>query len=422
MGLAAKAVKGMKDILPSEVGEWHFIEAQLRQLMAQYGYDEIRSPVVEQQTVFTRAIGQATDIVEKEMYAFEDKGGEHLCLRPEGTAQCVRAVLEHNLTYNQTQKLWYMGPMYRRERAQQGRYRQFYQLGVEAFGFQGPDVDIEMLLMMARLWRQLGISDNITLEINSLGTQDERSVYRDQLVAYFSACEHKLDEDSKRRLQSNPLRILDSKNPDMQALIEAAPKMMDYLGEESKAHFEKITDHLKKHNILFKHNSRLVRGLDYYTHTVYEWTTDLLGSQSAVCAGGRYDGLVDMMGGKATPSTGFAMGIERLLLVLREKKQIPQYHSLDIYLVHDDISALALAEQLRDRIPSINIQCHMGEGSIKSQFKKADKSGAQWALVYCEQERQSSKYLLKPLRERTEQQQLDFETLVTYLQANKKTV
>lgn len=420
MGLAIQVVKGMKDILPQEIGDWQFLEESLRQLLSAYGYEEIRSPLLEKTEVFKRAIGQATDIVEKEMYTLEDKGGDLLSLRPEGTAQCVRAVLENGLLYNQTQKLWYMGPMFRRERPQKGRLRQFHQLGVEAFGFPGPDVDIELLLMMARLWNRLEISDVIRLELNTLGLPEERVAYRDKLVEYFSAHEETLDSDSKRRLKTNPLRILDSKEPSMQNLIQDAPQIQAHLGDESKAHFETITNTLEQFGIAYTVNPRLVRGLDYYTHTVYEWTSELLGAQSAVCAGGRYDQLVSMMGGQATPSTGFALGIERLLMLLQEQKKLEKRDKADVYIVHDDLSSLALAEKLRDALPDLKIYCHHGGGGFKSQFKKADKSGAQWAIIYGADEREKQQVTLKPLRESVEQKQVGIDELISYLQEQFK--
>ena len=418
MGLDIQAVKGMKDILPSQSGYWQYLEATFKAILDSYGYQEIRSPLVEETRLFTRAIGQVTDIVEKEMYTLEDKGGDVLSLRPEGTAQCVRAVLEHGLIYKQTQKLWYLGPMFRRENTQRGRLRQFHQLGVEAFGFAGPDIDIEMLLMTWRLWKTLNISQVVQLELNSLGTYEERLAYRQELTKYFTAHLDKLDEDSKRRLESNPLRILDSKAPAMQPFIEQAPRIIDFLGDESRAHFETITDELERHQVPFRVNTRLVRGLDYYTHTVYEWTSNLLGAQSAVCAGGRYDGLVGLIGGQPTPSTGFALGIERLLLLLQEKKCLPEMPTPDIYLIHDSIVALQLAEKLRDEVPGIKIVCHTGSGSVKNQFKKADKSGAKWAIVYADDERNSGLYTLKYLRERKEQQSLTFEALISFLKEN----
>lgn len=415
MGLNIQAVKGMKDILPSESGYWQYLESMFKALLNNYGYHEIRSPLLEQTKLFTRAIGQVTDIVEKEMYSLEDKGGDVLSLRPEGTAQCVRAVLEHNLIYKQTQKLWYMGPMFRRERPQKGRLRQFHQLGIEAFGFNGPDVDIEILLMTWRLWKQLDLSADVQLEINSLGTYEERLAYRQALVKYFSECVDKLDADSARRLEANPLRILDSKAPQMQPLIEQAPRMIDYLGEASRTHFETIITELEHHQVPFKINTRLVRGLDYYTHTVYEWTSHLLGAQSTVCAGGRYDDLVGLMGGRPTPSTGCALGIERLLLLLEEKKSLPSLPTPDVYLINDSMTSLRLAEKIRDQIPSIKLVCHTGVGAIKNQFQKADKSGAKWAVVVAEEERKNNTYTLKHLRERKEQQSLTFEALIEFL-------
>lgn len=417
MSLDIQVVKGMKDILPADIGYWHYLEDNFRSLLGSYGYSEIRSPLLEKSELFKRAIGQVTDIVEKEMYTLEDKGGDLLSLRPEGTAQCVRAVLENGLIHNQTQKLWYLGPMFRRERPQKGRLRQFHQLGVEAFGFAGPDLDIELLLMTARLWKMLNLSDVVTLEINSLGTYEERLIYRKALVEYFSGHKEKLDEDSQRRLTTNPMRILDSKEPSMQALIKDAPHIVDYLGAESTAHFQGITQHLEKNSIPFVVNPCLVRGLDYYTHAVYEWKSDLLGAQSTVCAGGRYDDLVSLMGGQKTPGTGFALGIERLLLLLQEKAALPITKAMDAYIVHDSIETLAIAEKIRDEIPHIKLSCHCGGGSFKSQFKKADKSGAEWAIVYGEDERNNNRFTLKSLRAHTEQQSLTFENLIVFLKS-----
>ncbi len=417
MGLDIQVVKGMKDILPADIGYWHYLEDKFRSLLGSYGYNEIRSPLLEKSDLFKRAIGQVTDIVEKEMYTFEDKGGGLLSLRPEGTAQCVRAVLENGLIHNQSQKLWYLGPMFRRENPQKGRLRQFHQLGVEAFGFAGPDIDIELLLMTARLWKILNISDVVTLEINSLGTYEERLVYRQKLVEYFSAHKDVLDEDSLRRLTSNPMRILDSKENSIQALIKEAPSILEFLGEQSTAHFEAIGHHLTQHSIPFVINPCLVRGLDYYTHAVYEWKSELLGAQSTVCAGGRYDDLVSLIGGKktSTPSTGFALGIERLLLLLQEKAVLPATKNIDVFIVHDSLETLAIAEKIRDEIPDIKLICHCGDGSFKSQFKKADKSGAEWAIIYGEDERNNNRFTLKSLRAHTEQQSLGFDDLIIFL-------
>tara|TARA_R110002110_G_scaffold404606_1_gene623133 strand:- start:160878 stop:162179 length:1302 start_codon:yes stop_codon:yes gene_type:complete len=423
MALDIQAVKGMKDILPAQIQYWQYLEQTLVGLLSSYGYDEIRSPLLEPTDLFKRAIGQVTDIVGKEMYTFEDKENdkkkaESLTLRPEGTAQCVRAGIEHGLLYNQVQKLWYMGPMFRRENPQKGRLRQFHQLGVEAFGLTGPDIDIEILLMTYRLWQKLGLEKDIKLELNSLGTYEERLEYRKELVKYFKANESELDADSIDRLENNPLRILDSKNPALKTLIENAPTILEHLGLESKQHFDGILAALELYNIPYTINTRLVRGLDYYTHTVFEWTSNLLGAQSTVCAGGRYDDLVKLIGGKSTPSTGFALGLERLLLILEEKKSLPELTSVDAYIVHDDIAALGVAEILRDKLPNLKLICHCGGGKFKAQFKKADMSGARWAIVIGEDERAQNKYTVKSLREELPQQTFALEALVEFLDKN----
>jgi len=418
MALGIQAVKGMKDILPSQIHNWQFLEQVLKSLLDNYGYSEIRSPILEQADLFKRAVGQVTDIVEKEMYTLEDQGGDQLSLRPEGTAQCVRAGLEHGLIYNQVQKLWYLGPMFRRERPQKGRLRQFHQLGVEAFGLPGPDIDIELLFLTYRLWQKLGLENDVTLELNSLGTYEERLAYREELVKYFKANESQLDTDSIRRLESNPLRILDSKNPAMKELIQGAPTILSYLGEQSKVHFETILSALDAQKIPYTVNTRLVRGLDYYTHTVFEWTSGLLGAQSTVCAGGRFNDLVKLIGGKPTACTGFALGLERLLLMLEEKKVKVEPKKMDVYIVHDSLDTFHLAETLRDKVPNIKLACHCGGGKFKNQFKKADSSGARWAIVVGEAERLDNKYTVKPLREDTPQQKFELDELVTFLEEN----
>lgn len=415
MGSKIQAVSGMKDMLPEDVVQWQSIEGILKSILTNYAYSEIRSPMLEETKVFKRAIGQVTDIVEKEMYTFEDQGGDFIALRPEGTAQCVRAVLEHGLIHNKVQKLWYMGPMFRREKPQKGRLRQFHQLGVETFGIATPDADLELLYMNHKMWRALGVQDGIKLQINSLGTPEERLAYRNILVDYFSDNQDQLDEDSLRRLKTNPLRILDSKNKDMQSLIADAPSILDYLGEDSTAHFETIKHGLDLQNIAYTVNPRLVRGLDYYTHTVYEWVSDYLGAQSAVCAGGRYDGLVEKMGGRATPATGFALGLERLLIIMEEMALPQPTQKADVYIVHQYPEVLATAEKLREALPNLQIQCHLGSGGFKSQFKRADQSGASWAIVIGEDELQAGTFTIKPLREEAEQQTLKFRALVELL-------
>jgi histidyl-tRNA synthetase len=378
----------MNDILPEVTPYWQQVEAALRHVLTGYGYQEIRFPIVEKTELFSRSIGEVTDIVEKEMYTFTDRNGDSLTLRPEGTAGCLRAAMQNGML-NQSQRLWYMGPMFRHERPQKGRYRQFHQLGVEAYGFSGPDIDAEMILMTARLWKKLGLK-HVSLQINSLGSTAARTAYRDVLVQYFEAHQDQLDEDSQRRLYSNPLRILDSKNPEMQALNEAAPKLIDHLDDESKQDFEQLCAILDKAGIDYEINPRLVRGLDYYGKTVFEWVTTQLGSQGTVCAGGRYDGLVEQLGGRASTAIGFAIGIERLIALLEASEALPEAEGVDAYLVAvgDSIGAQAqiLAEQLRDALPEITLISHCGGGSFKNQFKRADRSGARFTLILGEEE------------------------------------
>ncbi|NYS79643.1 MULTISPECIES: histidine--tRNA ligase [Halomonadaceae] len=405
-----QAIRGMNDLLPSDSPRWQFFEAKVRQLMLRYGFNEIRTPIVEQTALFARSIGEVTDIVEKEMYTFDDRNSESLTLRPEGTASCVRAAMEHGLLYNQTQRLWYQGPMFRYERPQKGRYRQFHQIGVEAFGFDGPDIDAEVILLSARLWKELGLMEHVTLELNSLGSSEARAAYRDTLVAYFEQHHDVLDEDSKRRLTSNPLRILDSKNPAMVEMLDAAPQLMDHLDVESREHFEQLTKMLEAAGIDYVINPRLVRGLDYYCRTVFEWTTTALGSQGTVCAGGRYDGLVEQLGGKPTPAVGFAMGIERLILLLDTLELIPAdaLGGCDVYLLPMDDSAttaaITVAEQLRSELPELRLQLHCGGGSFKSRIKKADKSNASLAILLGEDEIAKQSATVKFLRDDREQQ------------------
>ena len=371
-----RSIRGMNDLLPETTPYWQVIETTLKNVLAGYGYQEIRFPIVEKTELFKRSIGEVTDIVEKEMYTFEDRNGDSLTLRPEGTAGCVRAAMENGLL-NQTQRLWYMGPMFRHERPQKGRYRQFHQLGVEAYGFDGPDIDAEMIMLTARLWKALGLK-GVTLQINSLGSTQARLAYREVLIAYFEKHQAELDEDSQRRLHSNPLRILDSKNPAMQALNEAAPKLIDHLDDESKQHFEQLCQILDSVGIDYEINPRLVRGLDYYGKTVFEWVTDQLGSQGTVCAGGRYDGLVAQLGGKGATAIGFAIGLERLVALLEATQALPDIKQTDAYLVAVGEQAMAqaplLTERLRDELPGIKLISHCGGGSFKSQFKRADRS------------------------------------------------
>ncbi|WP_417446050.1 histidine--tRNA ligase [Kangiella sp.] len=401
-----QAVRGMNDILPDSTPHWQKLESVLRQLMASYGYNEIRMPVVEKTHLFKRSIGEVTDIVEKEMYTFEDRNGDSLTLRPEGTASCVRAGIEHGLLYNQEQRLWYMGPMFRHERPQKGRYRQFHQLGVETFGVGTPDVDAELILMTARLWKMIGIHSSVHLEINSLGSNEARAEYRDKLVAFLEPIKDQLDEDSQRRLATNPLRILDSKNPDVQKLVKDAPKLSEHLDQESKQHFERLCQILDTNNIPYTINTNLVRGLDYYNRTVFEWVTDELGAQGTICAGGRYDGLTEQLGGHATPASGFAMGLERIVALIQEMAP-EEVATADVYMValgeQAELSALQLAEQLRDQWPAVRVRMNCGAGNFKKQFKRADKSGAKIALVIGEQEVQDGTVGVKYLREHKEQ-------------------
>ncbi len=396
----------MNDILPQQTPYWHKLEAILRQLMAAYGYNEIRMPIVEKTQLFKRAVGEVTDIVEKEMYTFDDRNGDSLSLRPEGTASCVRAGIEHGLLYNQEQRLWYMGPMFRHERPQKGRYRQFHQLGVETFGITTPDVDAELILMTARLWKALGIDDSVVLELNSLGSNEARANYRDALVEFLTPIKDQLDEDSQKRLQTNPLRILDSKNPEVQQLVANAPKLADYLDTESVEHFARLRQILDANGIAYKVNQKLVRGLDYYNRTVFEWVTDKLGAQGTICAGGRYDGLTEQLGGHATCASGFAMGIERIVALMEEIAPI-EISDADLYLVaigeDAEISAILVAEQLRTELPQLRVRNNFGGGNFKKQFKRADKSGAQLALVIGEQEVKDKQVGVKFLREHKEQ-------------------
>jgi len=398
-----RAIRGMNDILPDETPYWQFLERTVQRVLASYGYSEIRLPVVEQTELFKRSIGEVTDIVEKEMYTFNDHNDVSLTLRPEGTAGCVRAVIAHGML-NVPQRLWYAGPMFRYERPQKGRQRQFHQVGVESFGIATPDMDAQIILLSARLWRQLGIDDGVQLQLNSIGSSDARKAYRAALVAYLEQHVEALDEDSQRRLHSNPLRILDSKNPDTQALLDGAPALADYLDDESRADFARLRDLLDAAGVPYVVNSRLVRGLDYYNKTVFEWVTDRLGAQGTVCAGGRYDGLVQQLGGRATPGVGFAMGMERLILLLIELGVAAGTSPLaQVYVVavgdEAQRTALAVVEQLRDQLPALDIVQHAGGGSFKSQMKKADKSGARVALIWGEDEVAAQTVSVKPLRD-----------------------
>lgn len=409
MSQLIQGVRGMHDILPEEAERWELFEELVRGWLHDYGYRPIRTPAVEFTGLFVRGVGEYTDIVEKEMYTWVDHlNGEQLTLRPEGTASCVRSVIEHSLLHAGPQRLYYHGPMFRHERPAKGRYRQFHQFGIEALGFAGPDIDAEHILMCARLWNDLGLEDDITLEINSLGSSEERALHREALIAYFELHREQLDADALRRLHANPLRILDTKNPAMQALVEAAPKLMDYLGDASRAHFEGVQSVLRDAGIPCRVNPRLVRGLDYYNRTVFEWVTDKLGAQATVCAGGRYDGLVEQLGGKPTPACGFAMGMERLLLLWSDVQNDAARPPLDVYLVHqgEQASRLAfrVAEQLRD--DGFAVVLHCGGGSFKSQMKKADASCATIAVVIGDDEAIAEEVSFKPLREGGEQRRL----------------
>lgn len=415
-----QAIRGMNDILPEKTIFWRAVEQKLSTILNSYGYQEIRLPLLEKTALFHRVIGEVTDIVEKEMYTFDDRNGESLSLRPEGTAGCVRAMIEHGLSHHTIQKLWYSGAMFRHERPQQGRYRQFYQLGVEVYGLSTAAIDAEILLMTARFWQVLGLK-NLELQINSLGSSAARATYREKLVEYFSSHIEQLDEDSRRRLGMNPLRILDSKNPDLKSLIETAPKLLDYLDDESKQHFEQLQTFLNAAGLKYTINPRLVRGLDYYNKTVFEWVTTKLGSQGTVCAGGRYDGLVEQLGGQKTPAIGFALGLERLIALLESENllQNTDKNQPHIYVIMVGEEALekglTLAEQLRNKIPQLRLITHCGGGSFKNQFKKADKSGAKWALILGETELANQQIGFKYLREEQPQQTFSESDLIAHL-------
>jgi len=410
----------MNDLLPDQSPIWQLVETTLIDILQRYGYQEIRFPIVESTELFKRSIGEVTDIVEKEMYSFEDRNGDSLTLRPEGTASCVRACEEHGLLYNQTQRLWYMGPMFRHERPQKGRYRQFHQLGVETFGMQGPDIDAEVLLLSARILRELGVLSAVTLQINSLANSESRAKYKAALVSYLTNVQSELDEDSQRRLTTNPLRILDSKDSKTQALLDKAPILLDYLDEESAHHFADLKKLLDAAGVEYRVNPRLVRGLDYYGKTAFEWVTDKLGAQATVCAGGRYDNLVEQLGGKPTPAVGFGIGLERLVLLIEEMQLVPAelIQQTDVYLVavgNVTEMALQIVEQLRDELPFIRFMLHCGGGNFKNQLKRADKTGADIALILGEDEAHSGKIVIKHLREEIPQQNLSIADAIEYL-------
>lgn len=420
MSKQIQAIRGMNDCLPQDSGLWQYVEHVLRDTVASYGYSEIRFPIVEMTELFKRSIGEVTDIVEKEMYTFTDRNGDSLTLRPEGTACCVRAGNEHGLLYNQEQRLWYTGPMFRHERPQKGRYRQFHQFGLEAFGIATADMDAEVIMLSARIWQKLGLTPYVKLELNSLGSNEARAAYRDTLIAYLEQHKDLLDEDSLRRLYSNPLRVLDSKNPAMAEMLAAAPKLADHLDAESASHFSQLQQRLKVAGIEFTLNPRLVRGLDYYNRTVFEWVTTELGSQGTVCAGGRYDGLVEQLGGKATPAVGFALGLERLILLLQTLALAPvNKPSAEIYLMavgeSAELAAINVAERLRSELPAKRVILHCGGGNLKKQFKKADKSGAELALILGDEELACGEVTLKWLRQDKPQQTLKLSELTQHL-------
>lgn len=406
-----QSIRGMNDLLPAQTPLWQYVERTAAQLLGAYGYQEIRFPILEQTELFKRSIGEVTDIVEKEMYTFEDRNGDSLTLRPEGTASCVRACEQNGLLFNQTQRLWYAGPMFRHERPQKGRLRQFHQIGVEAFGMVGPDIDAELIFLTARLWRKLGISEHVTLELNSIGSASARAEFKRALVVYLQNYAVELDEDSQRRLHTNPLRILDSKDENTRRILLGAPSFNDYLDDESRAHFQNLCALLDAVGIAYRLNPALVRGLDYYGKTVFEWTTDKLGAQATLCAGGRYDGLVEQLGGKPTPAVGFGMGIERLCLLLEACGKIPAdiIDAPQVYIVaagvRAEMAAIILAESLREQLPTLRVLSNCGGGSFKSQFKKADKSGAPIALILGDQEVDAGIVNIKWLRDETREQQ-----------------
>jgi histidyl-tRNA synthetase len=421
-----QSIRGMNDLLPEQSATWQYLERTVADVLGRYSYREIRFPILEQTELFKRAVGEVTDIVEKEMYSFDDRNGDSLSLRPEGTAGCVRACTQNGLLHNQTQRLWYTGPMFRHERPQKGRLRQFHQIGVEAFGLSGPDIDAELLLITARLWKTLKIDHAVTLQINSLGTSTDRANYRRALVDYLSARKDALDEDSQRRLEGNPMRILDSKNPQTQTLLNDAPSLEDFIDDESREHFNQLCAVLDAAGVTYQINPRLVRGLDYYSKTVFEWVTNHLGAQGTVCAGGRYDGLVEQLGGKPCPGVGFAMGVERLVLLLDELGVVPDSvdQTVDLYLLAvGDVEqqALVLADNLRDSCVTARLECHCGGGSFKSQIKKADKSGAAIALILGEDEVVAGTVGVKYLRQDRPQEtvaQADLSDLITKILSN----
>ncbi len=421
MAVKINAIRGMNDLLPPNSSVWQQVEQVLKATLSSYGFSEIRFPVVEKTGLFCRAIGEVTDVVEKEMYTFEDRDGDSLSLRPEGTAGCVRACLENSLIYNQEQRLWYMGPMFRHERPQKGRYRQFHQFGCEVFGLNGPDIDAELIAITAAIWQKLGLTDYVKLELNSLGSKEERAQYRDALVAFLEEHKDVLDDDCKRRMYTNPLRVLDTKNERIIEVLKDAPKLSGYFKEETINHFNKLKLYLDSLGIKYTINERLVRGLDYYNLTVFEWVTTSLGAQGTVCGGGRYDGLVEQLGGQETPAIGFAIGLERLILLLESLALVKPSSAVDVMVCYQgentDVFALKVADSLRSKFPSIKIMTHCGGGKFKKQIAHADKVNAQFALIIGEQEVQNEMVTVKNLAT-GDQQTLDLVTLVAYLNNN----
>lgn len=419
-----QGIRGMNDLLPPETFQWQYAERIFKKILQSYGYQEIRTPILESTDLFNRSIGEVTDIVEKEMYSFIDRNGDALSLRPEGTACCVRAGIEHGLFHNKIQRLWYRGSFFRHERPQKGRYRQFNQCSAEVFGLAGPDIDAELIFLSATILNKLGIREHVSLELNSLGTLEARQAYRKLLVHYLNDHRSSLDEDCLRRLDKNPLRILDSKNPDMKKVISHAPKLIDHLDKASHDHFEKLQEFLTNAGITFEVNPALVRGLDYYTKTVFEWVTNDLGSQGTVCAGGRYDGLVEQLGGKPTPALGFSFGMERIILLMEQTHDNKPDYNIHAYLITDSdasfVAGLKLADYLRSKVPGIRLLLHCGGGSMKSQFGKADKSGAQYAIIIGEHELKTHSLSLKDLRENIPQQSLYQDALAEYLKLKIK--
>ena len=416
-----QAIRGMNDCSPTESPLWQWIEGQVRQILSSYGYSEVRMPIVESTPLFARAIGEVTDVVSKEMYTFWDND-EQLTLRPEGTAGCVRAAIEHGWIYNNEQRLWYMGPMFRHERPQKGRYRQFHQAGVEVFGIATPEIDAELIILTARLWKALGIDQHVSLQLNSIGSLEARANYRSALVAFLENHQDLMSEEEKERLVKNPLRILDTKNQALQDVLDGAPKLLDYLDDESREHFAQLCGLLDAVGIQYEINPKLVRGLDYYNKTVFEWVTSALGAQGTVCGGGRYDGLVEQLGGHATSGIGFAMGLERLVLLVQEvNKSIPVKSAVDIYVVYQGegttLAAFQLAEKLRSELPHLSTMLHCSGGNFKKQFKRADKSGATLALVLGESEVQNNQVVLKHLLGAEEQQTIDVDNLIEHVKA-----